>query len=153
MSDFIPGVTGLYFGREPIISFNQSQLDDIEKIYRLPQYPDLTMTPSQKSPSHQELEKITKDLADLFDWYQSGDAFESHADSESWTNRVYATAIASILELVQDNNRSPLHVLSLAVHQYLGGLSKGDNRVRVISDVLRQISGVAAKIDGVENWP
>jgi hypothetical protein len=153
MSEFIPGVTSQYFDKEPIISFNQTQLEDIEKIYRGPQYLDLKMAPNTKYATHEKREKITKELAEFYEWYESGDALESHDDTESWANRVYATAIASILELVHEDGSSPLHVLSLAVHQYLGGLGKGDNRIRVISDVLSQISGVAAKIEGVENWP
>ncbi|MCZ7861691.1 hypothetical protein O9X98_09780 [Agrobacterium salinitolerans] len=153
MSEFIPGVTSQYFGREPIISFNQSQLEDIEKIYRGPQYPDLKMAPSMERPTQEELEKITKGLAEFYEWYESGDALDSHEDSQSKSNTVYATAVAGILELAHENGSSPLHVLSIAVHRYLGGLGKCDNRIRVISDVLRQISGVAAKIDGVENWP
>jgi hypothetical protein len=39
------------------------------------------------------------------------------------------------------------------MYRYLVGRGRFDDRIRVISDVLRQISGVAAKIEGVENWP
>lgn len=153
MQEFVPGKTDLYLGDAPIVSFTKAQLEDIEKIYRGPQYPDLRMAPSSIRPSEEQLEKITKDLADFYEWYQSGDAFDSHEDSQSKINTVYATAIADILEMVQDNESSPLHVLSIAVHRYLHGRGKHDNRIRVIRDVLSQISGVAAKIEGVENWP
>lgn len=153
MSELRTKRTDFHSGEVPIVSFNNAQLEEIEKIYRGPGYPDLKMAPSSTRPSDEQLAKITKELAEFYEWYQSGDAFDSHEDSQSKINTVYATAIADILEMVQDNETSPLHVLSIAVYRYLHGRGKFDDRIRVISDVLRQISGVAAKIEGVENWP
>jgi hypothetical protein len=146
---FIPGKDIRYLGTDNVISFTGEQIDDIRKIIAAHGNRNGQFGPRKKHAAPREIQRflnvIAEDIRELeTDWF---------SDYPNKYVQVGARSINSALEHVGEQGESPLQALLDGVDCYLHGLGLRDTRIRLVRDLLAQISETTIKVESVSGFP